>query len=179
MVILWLGGCYETGKPASSALLSKSNRCVRAMYAATRNLLPVPRLGWDQLVTRWRDQGASVALTDLRVTVRTSAAWSVVPFVYARTLFVYDLRANCCHCWPLSDARGWAAAAALVLLLTGVARAEVPPLYLVQTSGWMMAEEAGGAAPSGTVQDGHAGHPGPDQRRIATSPMLDPVQPYD
>ena len=48
--------------------------------------------------------GASVALTDLRVTVRASAAWNIVPFVYERTLFVYDLRANCCYRWPLGDA---------------------------------------------------------------------------
>ncbi len=46
--------------------------------------------------------GASVALTDLRATLRVRSAWDIVPFVYSRNLFVYDLPGNRCYRWPLA-----------------------------------------------------------------------------
>ncbi len=48
--------------------------------------------------------GASVALTDLRATIRVRSAWEIVPFIYRRTLLVYDLPGNRCYRWPLAGA---------------------------------------------------------------------------
>lgn len=48
--------------------------------------------------------GASVALTDLRATIRTGSAWEIVPVVHGGSLLVYDLRGNRCHRWPLAAA---------------------------------------------------------------------------
>ncbi len=45
--------------------------------------------------------GSSVVLTDLRAMLRVRSAWEIVPFVYGRTLLVYDLPANRCFRWPL------------------------------------------------------------------------------
>ena len=46
--------------------------------------------------------GSSVVPTDLRATLRVRSAWDIVPFVYRRTLLVYDLPANRCYRWPLA-----------------------------------------------------------------------------
>ena len=48
--------------------------------------------------------GASVIPEDLRATIRAGSAWEIVPFVYARTLLVYDAHANRCFRWTLEDA---------------------------------------------------------------------------
>jgi hypothetical protein len=45
--------------------------------------------------------GASVALTDLRATIRARSAWEIVPFIYRRSILVYDRPANRCTRWPL------------------------------------------------------------------------------
>lgn len=84
-----------------------ADRCLVASCSPRNSLLgfiDTDRTAETAVECRIMFAGASVALTDLRVTVRASAAWNIVPFVYARTLFVYDLRANCCYHWPLGDA---------------------------------------------------------------------------
>ena len=50
--------------------------------------------------------GASVVPVDLRASVRAGSAWDLVPFVYRRTLLVYDVRGNRCLRWPLLPGPG-------------------------------------------------------------------------